>query len=245
MRISRDALARESVCVNSILIPYAGNKPPKKADKHREIDPAERTFFEGLQELLERQDQKSPKARFQSICGVDAAYSGDENRVVAVASLYSGRGGELIEESSYAGRATFPYVSGLFFLREGPFVNRAVERLSTKPDLICFDAHGISHPRHKGLATVCGMLLGTPSIGIAKSLLVGRIEKHTTELAKIKHEGKTVGYVTFSPKRYWSPGYSISIANLESIIQMYGNVCLDSISSSDQRAKKIVKHGAI
>jgi deoxyribonuclease V len=140
------------------------------------IDEAERLFFENLQLLLKREKVKSSKKRkYERICGVDAAY-GEDNSVYAVASVFDA-GNRKLERSEYSGKATFPYEPGLFFLREGPFACKALAKLTVKPDLVCFDAHGYAHPRRLGLATICGMISDVPSIGLSKSKLVGEVEE--------------------------------------------------------------------
>ncbi|MCL7454196.1 MAG: endonuclease V, partial [Anaerolineae bacterium] len=68
---------------------------------------------------------------------------------------------------------TFPYVPGLLTFREGPSVVKALEELDTWPDLLIFDGHGLAHPRRIGLASHMGVILDRPSIGCAKSRLVG------------------------------------------------------------------------
>jgi len=69
--------------------------------------------------------------------------------------------------------AAFPYVPGLLAFREGPAVLAAVKGLRVWPDLLLFDAQGIAHPARLGLASHLGVLFDWPSIGCAKSRLVG------------------------------------------------------------------------
>jgi deoxyribonuclease V len=145
-----------------------------------------------------------------------------------------------VEESAYEGNCSLPYVSGLFYLREGPFVVEAVRRLKVRPQLVCFDAHGAAHPRSAGLATVCGTVLGIPSVGVAKSLLVGRVTSGEGKLPKIMHDGKSVGFAvkTDGATRYWSAGYSVSLAELKSLIRRYASVCLLAMREADREAKR-------
>ena len=204
------------------------------------IDSAETSFFEKLQTLLDLNSGKGfDTSKNVKICGVDAHYSKVGHEVTAVAVLFSSE--RLLLTHTYRGRYTFPYVSGLFFLHEGPFAVAAVAGLKVKPDIVCFDAHGLAHPRHLGLATICGAVLGIPSIGVAKSILVGKITSSAEgDLAPIMFGDQQVGFFTRfgGVRKYWSPGYSVSMLDLEIIIRAHAKVCLRSIAEANQAARK-------
>jgi len=67
----------------------------------------------------------------------------------------------------------FPYVPGLLSFREVPVLLEALAKLGRQPDLLFCDAHGYAHPRRLGLASHLGVVLDRPSIGCAKSVLIG------------------------------------------------------------------------
>lgn len=67
----------------------------------------------------------------------------------------------------------FPYIPGLLSFREIPALLAVVEKLKTAPDLLFCDGQGYAHPRRLGLASHLGVLLDKPSIGCAKSILIG------------------------------------------------------------------------
>jgi len=129
------------------------------------------------------------------IAGADIAYdrTGLAFAAVVVMSFPDGR---IIESAHAAGFPHFPYVPGYLTFREGPFLLAALSRLPQLPDLCLFDGQGLAHPRRFGLACHMGVLLDMPSIGCAKSLLVGVHGEPGPERGKwspIRLEGKEVG----------------------------------------------------
>jgi deoxyribonuclease V len=67
----------------------------------------------------------------------------------------------------------FPYVPGLLSFRETPVLLEALRKLQKMPDLLFCDGQGYAHPRRMGLASHLGVVLDRPSIGCAKSILIG------------------------------------------------------------------------
>jgi deoxyribonuclease V len=125
-----------------------------------------------LQDLLRSKVRIIPlKQEPRCVAGVDAAFS--EDTVFAAACLYRYPELSLAEQKSVVRKLSFPYVPGYLSFREGPAVIAAIEQLSRRPDLLLVDGQGIAHPRGIGLASHIGVLTGIPSIGCAKSRLIG------------------------------------------------------------------------
>lgn len=102
----------------------------------------------------------------KSICGVDIAYKGDIGYAVAVKEE-NGK----FEHNLVKGEVFFPYIPTFLFMREAPLMLAALEKFDC--DLILVDGQGLAHPRKSGIATVIGVLLDKPTIGVAKSRLTG------------------------------------------------------------------------
>jgi deoxyribonuclease V len=67
----------------------------------------------------------------------------------------------------------FPYIPGLFALREAPPPCEVFHLVRPIPDLLIAHGHVYAHPRRVGMATHLGAILGVPTIGVAGNLLRG------------------------------------------------------------------------
>lgn len=136
------------------------------------------------------------RSRPRILAAADAAFT--DELVLAACCLFSFPGLEFLEEQTAIEPVKFPYVPGFLSFREGPAAYRALLKLSRKPDLLLIDGQGIAHPRRLGLATFIGIILETPSVGCAKSRLVGdfRMPARTEgSFSQLVHKGELVGYV--------------------------------------------------
>ena len=122
----------------------------------------------------------------------------------------------------------FPYVPGLLSFRELPVLSEAWRRLEVRPDVLIFDGQGVAHPRRLGLASHGGLLFGVPSIGCAKSLLVGRhgpLGEEWGAVADIVHQGEVVGQAVRTRRGvlpvYVSPGHLMDLPTaVELVLRM-------------------------
>lgn len=124
------------------------------------------------QELRRHVETENRMGRVNTVAGVDVGFPDRQTARAAVVVLRFPELSPLDYAVAEVG-VEFPYIPGLLAFREVPAVLAAVEELRVAPDLFIFDAQGLAHPRRMGLASHAGLLLDWPSIGCAKSRLLG------------------------------------------------------------------------
>lgn len=124
----------------------------------------------------------------QTVCGVDVSYRGQEARASAV--IMDIKTLRVLEQITAKSRVTTPYVPGLMMLREAKPILSILKLLKKDFDILMVDANGRLHPRRCGLACYVGIILDKPTIGVAKSLLCGRLVGKSVSL-----EGEVLGKV--------------------------------------------------
>ncbi len=106
--------------------------------------------------------------------GLDAAYSRRYGGVAA--AVLVDHTGAPLEQAVALGEPPIPYIPGLLAFREAPLLYTALQQIHGQYDVVFVDGHGISHPRHTGIATHIGLALAKPTRGGAKKRLYG-VEK--------------------------------------------------------------------
>ncbi|WP_368911638.1 deoxyribonuclease V [Proteus vulgaris] len=113
---------------------------------------------------------------------------------------------------------TLPYIPGLLSFRECPALLTAWQLIKQKPSLIFVDGQGIAHPRRLGVASHFGLLVDTPTIGVAKSRLCGTDKAVNEEMGSyepLMDKNEQIGWIYRSKKKckplYISPGHKVSM----------------------------------
>jgi deoxyribonuclease V len=125
------------------------------------------------QSLLSRKviaEDRLPK-KIKLVAGVDVAYTG-ELAIGAVAVL-DFESLELLEQQTATSEAKFPYIPTLLSFREMPAAVACIKKLRVQPDVFLADGQGIAHPYGCGFASHLGLAIGKPTVGVAKSRLIG------------------------------------------------------------------------
>jgi deoxyribonuclease V len=150
------------------------------------------------------------------IAGVDAGYEGEEAKAAVVLLAYPSL--EPVEYTMARRPVLFPYVPGFLSFRETPAVMAALAQLKARPDLILCDGQGIAHPRRFGIACHIGVLSGLPTVGCAKSILVGRhdpLPDVRGAQVPLLHKGEPIGVALRTREKvkplYISIGHKISL----------------------------------
>lgn len=134
----------------------------------------------------------------QYVAGVDVGFEESGTITRAAVAVLSFPDLQLTEQAIARRPTTFPYVPGFLSFREIPAVLDALEKVSITPDLILCDGQGIAHPRRFGIACHLGIILDLPTIGVAKSLLIGKYADVPDERGAwqpLLHRGQTIGAV--------------------------------------------------
>ena len=154
--------------------------------------------------------------RVRTVAGADIALEGSTGYAAVI--LYSFPKLDEIERVWSSGELKFPYVPGLLAFREMPLLLQAFKKLRQRPDLILADAHGWAHPRRAGMACHLGLVLDIPTIGCAKSVLIGEYKmpaaarRSTSPLRDREEEiGRAVRTRTGVRPVYVSCGHRVSL----------------------------------
>lgn len=171
-----------------------------------------------LQEELRREVREEPAldpAEVMAVAGTDISYLREYKLALGAVVLMSYPGLDVLEVRTSALEVAFPYVPGLLSFRELPALLPALESLEGVPDLIFVDGQGLAHPRYFGLASHLGVLTGIPTIGCAKSRLVGEAGAPGPEVGDwepLLYGNRTVGAV-LRTRRAVKPLY-VSVGHL-------------------------------
>ncbi|SPD75157.1 Endonuclease V [uncultured Desulfobacterium sp.] len=175
-------------------------------------------------EAIEIQRSLSPQVHLEKlpeislVAGADVSYSKESNTIWAGVVVLKYPCLDKIEEKWIKQTASFPYIPGLLSFREIPPLLEVICLLEHEPDLFFCDGQGIAHQRGMGLASHLGLIIEKPTIGCAKSRLVGEYSElgpQKGSQSPLIYQGRQVGSVVRTRNRvrplFVSPGYRVTI----------------------------------
>ncbi len=145
--------------------------------------PADLATARAMQETVRHRVSEQPPPGFapRLVAGVDVHFSRDGLTAFAAAAVLEAESHELVESAQLALPVGFPYRSGFLSFREVPAALAVLDLLAAPFDLVMVDGQGLAHPRRCGFASHLGVLLDRPTIGVAKSRLIGRFVEPAPE----------------------------------------------------------------
>jgi deoxyribonuclease V len=168
-----------------------------------------------LRRLVETADRLG---EVRSVAGVDVSVDRCQRLTQAAVAVLSFPELALCDSATARRTTDFPYVPGLLSFREMPAVLQALEGLEIRPDLLLCDGQGFAHPRRFGLACHLGVVTDTPTVGVAKTRLIGTHDEVGPERGSsspLLDQGEVVGMVVRTRANvkpvYVSIGHRVSL----------------------------------
>jgi len=158
------------------------------------------------------------KKRVRFVAGADVSYSKKDRYLFGAIVIMDLEKMEPIEEVAEPGKESFNYFPGLLSFREIPILLNLLKKLHHTPEIFILDGQGIAHPRNLGLASHFGLIIDLPTIGCAKTKLIGEYKPFISKRGKYSllfHQGKKVGAVVCTKDGtrpvFVSPGHKVDI----------------------------------
>jgi deoxyribonuclease V len=184
-----------------------------------------------LQESLRQRVELDDRfGEIHYVAGADMAFDPATGIAFGGVIVYRFPGLAEVERQMARRKLRFPYVPGLLSFRECPILLAAFAKLQTEPGLILIDGQGFAHPRRLGIACHIGLLFDKPTIGCAKSRLLGEHQEPAAtagSTAPLELEGERLGMVLRTRQNvrpiYVSTGHRVSLDSAVNLVKQ----CMD------------------
>jgi deoxyribonuclease V len=154
------------------------------------------------------------------IAGVDVAYA--DSLAIGVVAVLDYDSLELVESQTAMCDVKMPYIPTLLSFREIPPSAACIRKLKVQPDVLLVDGQGLAHPYRCGFASHLGLAVGKPTVGVAKSRLIGTPVESAGQVFLVDR-GETVGSVVTTRKGvkpvFVSVGHMISLGTAVKIVK--------------------------
>lgn len=171
-------------------------------------------------ELAQQIDVRRPVKKCELIAGADCSSNRGSSKFYAAVVVLRASDCSIVEVQGVIGTSDFPYVPGLLTFRELPTLLQAFAKLKHRPDVVMMDGQGYAHPRRIGVASHLGLWLGIPTIGCAKSRLLGEHAEPRLEAGArtpLRDKGEIIGSVVRTKNKtnplFISAGHQIDLAS--------------------------------
>lgn len=186
-----------------------------------------------LVEMREEQKELSGKvvledaiSRVDTVGGIDVAYNAHGYGACVVFD-YSEK--EVVRKIITESDVDIPYIPTYLAFRELPVIEKLLKRMRKKPTVLLIDGNGVLHPFGLGIASHVGVKLSIPTIGVAKSLLCGKLKTEVCEVgqySEVEYEDRLIGYALRSSPRakkliYISPGHMVSFDTALDVVKRF------------------------
>lgn len=176
-------------------------------------------------ELAAQVDATRPLGPWRTVAAADVSYNKRDPILHAAVVVVEAGTLRVLERSGVSMEARFPYVPGYLSFREVPPLLEAFRRLEIEPDVVLCDGQGLAHPRRLGLACHLGLWLDRPTVGCAKSRLIGEHDEpgpRKGDRTPLLDRGEVVGAVLRTRDRirpvYVSPGHRCDLDGAISVV---------------------------
>jgi len=167
-------------------------------------------------------EQDLLKGDIRRVVGVDVTYIDD---IAIAAAVILDESFRVIDKATVVTKVVFPYIPTLLAFREVYPAYRALRKLSSPFDIVFVDGNGRLHPYKAGFACHLGVILRIPTIGIAKRLLCGRIDKWIGDKALVIMDHDIIGCalktLSYAKPIFVSVGYGISLNTAVKIVKRF------------------------
>jgi deoxyribonuclease V len=170
-----------------------------------------------LSQKIIKEDYLPKKIR--TIAGVDVSYV--DEVAVGASTVLDYDSLKLFETQVAICKVKMPYIPTLLSFREISPAIAVIKKLKLQSDVILVDAQGLAHPYRCGFASHLGLALGKPTIGAAKSRLIGNpIERGGETLLVDKGEviGAAVTTKQGAKPIYVSIGHMVTLQTAINIV---------------------------
>jgi len=175
--------------------------------------------------------------KIRTVAGVDVSYV--DNIGIGASTVLDYDSLELLETQVATCQVRMPYIPTLLSFRELPPAMAAIKKLKIQPDVFLVDAQGLAHPYRCGFASHLGLAIGKPTVGAAKSRLIGTPVEMEGEIFLVD-KGVVIGAVVTTKQGakpvYVSIGHMVS---LETAVKMVKHCARSRIPEPLLQAHKL------